>query len=176
MPQYQANYASKMPGQSRCFKVTYGVLLRKNDYRMNDLIHDSSPMPSLDEITAYINPPARALWSELNQFIQETLQAKPKITYSVSAGKPGWNVKYQKSGKSICTLYPEKDCWVALVVIKVKMAPMLSTLQPALHPLIHNLVSAARPYNKTFWLMIPVADESVLDSLKHLLVLKRNYK
>jgi len=143
---------------------------------MEDLIHNPAVTQSFDQITACINPPARALWMDLNTFIQETFRAKPKIMYSTCAGKPGWNVKYQKSGKSICTLYPDHECLVALVVIKVEMAGLLKSVQPALHPLILNLITnSGKPFNNTYWLMIPLEDQAVLESVKDLLVQKQNF-
>ena len=142
---------------------------------MSDLIHNPAFTPTFDDITAYITLPVRSLWLDLNTFIQETFHAAPKITYSICAVKPGWNVKYQKSGKSICTLYPDKDCLVALVVIKEEMAALLQSAKPALHPMILNMVATGKPFNHTFWLMIPVAENAVLESLKNLLVQKRNF-
>lgn len=141
---------------------------------MDDLILNAGYAPSFNEIDAYIQPPARELWLDLNVFLQETFHAKPKSTYSVCAGKPGWNVKYQKSGKSICTLYPEKNCFIALVVVSVDLAPMLTGVQPRLHPEILHRIETGKPFNHTFWLMIPVSDRDVLESLKDLLIYKTN--
>ena len=142
---------------------------------MDDLIQNSTAAPAFDQITEYIDPPVRTLWLDLNAFIQDTFHAAPKITYSVCSAKPGWNVKYQKSGKSICTLYPDKDCLVALVVIKVDLAALLQKAQPALHPQIHNRILTGKPFNHTLWLMIPVTDTCVLESLKDLLVQKQMF-
>jgi hypothetical protein len=142
---------------------------------MEDLIHNPAIAPSFDEISGCIDLPIRAIWIDLNIFIQETFQAKPKIMYSTCAGKPGWNVKYQKSGKAICTLYPEKDCLIALVVIKEEMAGLLNGGQPSPHPLILRLVQNGKPFNHTFWLMIPVGDTGVLEGVKDLLVQKQRF-
>jgi hypothetical protein len=142
---------------------------------MEDLIHNSKSFPTFDQISEYINPPTRAVWLNMNNFILDTFKASPKISYSVCAGKPGWNVKYQKSGKSICTLYPEKDCLIALVVIKLELAALLQQAQPPLHPLILNMMAKSKPFNNTLWLMIPVGDEAVLECVKDLLVQKRNF-
>ena len=142
---------------------------------MDDLILNPAVTPTFDDITTAINPPMQGLWLDLTGFIQETFRAAPKITYSICAGKPGWNVKYQKSGKSICTLYPEKNCLIALVVIKEELAALLPTAQPAPHPVILDLVLRGKPFNHTLWLMIPVAEREVLESLKDLLVQKRNF-
>ena len=143
---------------------------------MDDLIQNPSSAPSFDDIAAYIHLPVRTLWLELNNFIQETYHAAPKITYSVCAWKPGWNVKYQKSGKSICTLYPEKDCLIALIVIKMELAALLQSAQPALHPSILHRIQTGKPFNHTLWLMIPVENEDVLESLKDLIMQKHNFK
>jgi hypothetical protein len=143
---------------------------------MIDLIHNPDSIPSFDEITDYLNPPARSLWVDLNAFIQETYHAKPKIAYSICAGKPGWNVKYQKSGKSICTLYPDPDCLIALVVIKVELGELLKSCQPALHPTILHLIETGKPYNHTFWLMIALENQSVVESVKDLIVQKQNFQ
>ena len=140
---------------------------------MTDLIQNSAYAPSFDEITSYINPPVREIWQDLNAYIQNTFHAAPKITYSVCSGKPGWNVKYQKSGKSICTLYPEKEGLIALVVIKAELGEILLKANPAPHPLIRNLLAAGKPFNNTYWLMIPLGECDVLESVKDLLVLKR---
>jgi hypothetical protein len=142
---------------------------------MEDIIHNPAAVPSFDQISAYIHPPGRELWLDLNGFIQQTFNARPKIDFSVCAGKPGWNVKYQKSGKSICTLYPDRECLVALVVVKLELAELLKSVQPPLHPLIHQLIVTGKPFNKTLWLMISIENQAVLESVKDLLVHKQNF-
>jgi hypothetical protein len=139
---------------------------------MTDLISNASTTPAYDDIRAYINSPVQELWMELNDYVQEQFKSKPKIQYSTCAGKPGWNVKYQKSGKSICTLYPEQNCFTALVVIKQYLAPLIETTSPEFHPLIQNLVKNSKPFNHTLWLMIPIADRPVLESVLDLLQFK----
>jgi hypothetical protein len=143
---------------------------------MTDLIANSAVVPTSGEIDAYIKEPVRSLWLELNGFVQERYKITPKIQYSICAGKPGWNVKYQKSGKSICTLYPEKNCFVALVVIKLELAPMVQKAEPAFHPLIVDMVKNSKPFNNTLWLMIPVSERPVLESIFDLLILKMSIK
>jgi hypothetical protein len=141
-----------------------------------ELISNASVTPAYDDIHDYINPPVRELWQELNDFIQAQFKSKPKIQYSTCAGKPGWNVKYQKSGKSLCTLYPEKNCFIALVVIKVELAPLLEGAEQKYHPMIMDMVRNAQPFNGTLWLMIPVTDRTLLENVLDLLMLKMSIK
>lgn len=139
---------------------------------MPDLISNASIAPSYEDIRAFIHSPVQELWMELNEYIQEQFKSKPKIHYSTCAGKPGWNVKYQKSGKSICTLYPEQNCFTALVVIKQDLAPLIATTSPEFHPLIQDLVKNSKPFNHTLWLMIPITARPVLESVLDLLQFK----
>lgn len=137
-----------------------------------DLIQDAGHAPAYDEIAAYINGPARGLWQEMNAFIQQSFKSVPKITYSRCSAKPGWNVKYQKSGKSLCTLYPEPEGFVALVVVTLDMVPVIEAMSDRLDSSVLETMGRARPFNGTLWLMIKVTDRAVLDSVRQLLLLK----
>ncbi len=139
-----------------------------------DIILDGSHMPAYGEIVDYIDLPARELWRQINHFIQQRYKASPRIMYSICSGKPGWNVKYQKSGKSLCTLYPEKDCFVALVVITLDLLPIIEALSKELTPEVIDTVRTSKPFNGTKWLMLRVKDEQVLSDVKQLLILKHD--
>lgn len=138
-----------------------------------DLILDASHTPTYDEIADYANKPIQVLWQDMNNFIQQSYKASPKIAYSKCSGKPGWNVKYQKSGKSLCTLYPEKDGFVALVVILLDLVPIIEAISQEFEKQVLNTIKSAKPFNGTLWLMISVDNASVLRNVKQLLLLKQ---
>ncbi len=73
--------------------------------------------PSTAEIADYISSP---LWAEMNRFLSENYEVQPSRSYSSCSAQPGWNVKYQKAGRSLCTLYPMDGFFIALVVIGAK--------------------------------------------------------
>ena len=56
--------------------------------------------PSLEEIAAAVATP---LWGKFLIHLEETYRVTPKVEYSKCAMAPGWNVKYKKSGKALCT-------------------------------------------------------------------------
>lgn len=141
-----------------------------------DLVLDASHTPTYDEITNYADEFARVLWQDINSSIQQRYKASPKITYSKCSGKPGWNVKYQKSGKSLCTLYPEKKGFVVLVVVTLDLVPIIEAMSGKFETAILEIIRTAKPFNGTLWLMIPVADKAAIDNVKQLLSLKHNAK
>jgi hypothetical protein len=85
-------------------------------------------------------------------------------------------VKYQKSGKSICTLYPEKEAFVALVVIKLDLLPVIEALSEEFTSEVLKAIRTAKPFNGTLWLMLQVKSDLQLTDVKQLLLLKHETK
>jgi hypothetical protein len=97
------------------------------------------------------------------------------VSYSGCAAQPGWNVKYQKAGRSLCTLYPMGGFFIALVVIGTKEEAEAELLKPALTQEVQSLfIGPASSMGR--WLMIPVTDERVLADVKALILLRRKTK
>ena len=138
----------------------------------NDLILDANHKLAFEELSGYIEEPALSWWVDLNDFLQNTCKAKPKMSFSKCSMQKGWNVKYQKSGKSLCTLYPEKESFIVLIVIKLEMIPIIEAMENDFEPVVIDLVKSARPFNGTKWLMIRVESEAILKNARELLVLK----
>lgn len=143
---------------------------------LKDLILDASYTPTFEELQDYTGDTAKGWWQELDTFIRQNYKASPRTAYSSCSGKPGWNVKYQRSGKSFCTLYPEKDGFVVLIVILLDMVPVIEGMARAFEPEIVDMVRNARPFNGTKWLMIKVDREAVLENIKRLMRLKYEMK
>ncbi len=100
---------------------------------------------------------------------RKTYQVRPKMTYSKCAAQPGWNVKYQKSGKSLCTLYPMKDFFIALVVVGAKEETEVGLSLEMLTPYVAGLYRRTSFSCGGRWLMIEVKDKDVLDDVKSLI-------
>lgn len=137
-----------------------------------DLILDASHDLAFEEILTYIKEPALTWWQDLNTFIQQKYKVSPKITYSNCTAQKGWNIKYNKSGKSLCTLYPQRNDFIALIVVKLEMAEMIEAMSDTLDPALLGIVKTARPFNNTKWLMIPVNSPAILRNVQELLTLK----
>ncbi len=73
--------------------------------------------PTLDEIGAYIRNP---LFQNLCSRLQTDYRCKEKIEFSACSWEPGWNVKFRKSGKTLCTIYPRESFFRIMVVIGQK--------------------------------------------------------
>lgn len=141
-----------------------------------DIILAKGHMPAFEDIEGYVAGEAGLRWKTLNDHLQQQYKAAPKIAYSICAGKPGWNVKYQKSGKSLCTLYPERESFIALVVVTLPLLAAIDAPEAGYTETIRAMVRQGKPFNGTLWLMIRVSDDAILDDVKRLLALKLNCK
>jgi hypothetical protein len=136
-------------------------------------IFDADHIPSDEDIREYLDE-VKFIWDELTGYIEETYQIKPQIHYSKCFAQPGWNVKYKKSSKSLCTLYPMAGYFIALVIVGPKEEEEVIIGMDA--GLFTTYVKEL--YNKTAysamgrWLMIEVKDKAVLNDIKHLLTIR----
>ncbi len=70
--------------------------------------------PSMAIIKDFVD---NVLFEQLCDYLEQTHQSKPSIEYSQCSMQYGWNIKYKKSGRALCTIYPEAGRFTALVVV-----------------------------------------------------------
>jgi len=104
-----------------------------------------------------------------NVILLTTDRTVPRIEYSRCGMAPGWNVKYKKGGRALCTLYPAAGSFTCLVCIGQREAMAAEALLPLCSPPVRQLYHTASPLNGSRWLMIPVTDEAVLTDVKALI-------
>ncbi len=129
-------------------------------------------IPTMEALADYMGA-AKPLWLSFTERVAQEYGVKPKLTYSVCSGKPGWNVKYQKSGKALGTFYPEEGSFGALLVISYKQEPAMEEILPELTHATAELYRAAGDYMKMGkWLMLRVDTPETLEDLLKILAVK----
>lgn len=124
---------------------------------------------------------ATPLWDDLAEYLQKTYNIKPKIEYSGCAMDggiwKGWNVKYKKGGKSLCTLYPKQGYFLSLITIAEKDAAEADLLIPLCCDYVRVLYNQAR-FGKNYGKMLglEVTSEEILRDMKELTALRVNNK
>lgn len=125
--------------------------------------------PTLAEISSYINNP---FWEELCGFIEQTCSVMPQIEYSKCSMARGWNVKYKKGSKSICTIYPNQNYFTCLLVVGKKGAMEAEVVLLDCDPYVKQLYQSIKLFNGSRWLMIDVANRKILDDVKKLICIR----
>ena len=126
-------------------------------------------VPSLESIAKYINNP---LWENVRSHLEETYKVSPKVEYSTCSGAPGWNVKYKKSGRALCTLYPDEGFFTCLVCIGSREQVEAEILLSFCTEYLRNLYWSVKPFNGSRWLMIRVTSSDILEDVKRLIALR----
>lgn len=134
-----------------------------------DNLYGQSNQPTLDNIREYVH---LELWQELNSFLQNTYHIQPKLQYSQCSMQPGWNLKYQKSGKSLCTLYPMENYFIALIVIGYKEMNEAELLMPLCSKYTQTLYQKTPSSIGSRWLMMSVTDRSILEDVINLIQIR----
>ena len=91
---------------------------------MMDLL-DHSYQPTLDEIGEYIGNP---VFGKFCSEIGDKYKGKEKIEFSSCNWERGWNVKFKKSGKSLCTVYPRESYFTVMLVVGLKEKELFESM------------------------------------------------
>ena len=135
-------------------------------------LQDKSTCPTLEEIGEYVrNPVFMLLCSE----IKDTYQCSEKIEYSSCSLEKGWNVKFKKAGRTLCTIYPRENYFTVMVVVGEKEKASVEEILPKCTVELQDIYHQTREGNGQRWLMI---DLEVKDDLYHdllqLIQIRRN--
>lgn len=136
-------------------------------------ITNGSKTPSLDSIGNYVNSP---LWDKLCKYVEMEYQSKPVLEFSKCSMQFGWNVKYKKAGRTLCTLYPMEGYYIALVVIGERERMETELLLPIFTEYLQQLYHNTKTGMGQKWLMINVIDEAVLEDVKQCIAIRRGIK
>lgn len=138
-----------------------------------DEAFEKGNQPEFGQITKFVN---NKLWEELCSFIETQFGSEPSIEYSTCSMARGWNVKYKKARKSICTLYPEKDTFYCMITIGKNEAVESEMYLPSCHQSIQKLYNDINSLNGAKWLSIEVINEEVLENIINLMKIKFKVK
>ncbi|MDD3334021.1 MAG: DUF3788 domain-containing protein [Eubacteriales bacterium] len=131
--------------------------------------YSGAEMPSLEQISTFVASP---LWDELCVYLQSNYDILPRVEYSTCSGAPGWNIKYRKSGRALCTLYPDDGFFTCLVTVGNREATEAELLLPSCSERVGQIYGNAKPLNGARWLMIPVTSSAILEDVKRLVALR----
>ena len=132
-------------------------------------LYDKNTSPSFKDMSNYVNT---QLWYKLNSFLQNTYHIRPILSYSRCSMRAGWNAKYRKGGKSLCTLYPMAGSFIALVVIGNREGHEAEMLLPLYSEYTQSLYRNTVFSAGGRWLMMLVTEPVILEDVINLIQLR----
>ncbi|KAJ51662.1 putative nucleic acid-binding Zn finger protein [Clostridium tetanomorphum] len=136
-------------------------------------LYNQSNQPTLEDVKKFVN---NKLYNELCLFLENTYKVSPKMEYSKCSMQQGWNIKYKKSGKSLCTIYPVEDYFIILVVVGSKEEMEVENMISSCSEYIQNLFKNTPSSCGGRWLMIEVRESSTLEDVLKLIQIRVKQK
>lgn len=111
--------------------------------------------PTLDEIGEYIG---NLVFNKFCMEIKTKYNSKAKIEFSSCSYEKGWNIKYKKSGKTLCTIYPRESYFTIMIVVGRKEKEMVESILPSCTIELQDIYCQTKEGNGQRWLMIDLED------------------
>ena len=135
-------------------------------------LQDKNYCPTLEEIGQYVRNPV------FSQFCSEgknIYQCREKIEFSSCSWEKGWNIKFKKAGKTLCTVYPRELYFTVLFVVGGKEKESVEAILPECAKELQDLYCQTQEGNGQRWLMIDIEEEdSVYHDLFRFIQIRRN--
>jgi hypothetical protein len=120
-------------------------------------IEDKLYQPSVEELIAFVNKP---LFGELCETMEREYEPRCHIEYSGEKGYSGWNLKFKKAGRTLCTVYPRPGCFRMLLVVGPKEKERVETLLPTFSAAFRERWNGTRELMGQRWMMLDFDEPS----------------
>lgn len=122
-------------------------------------LRDKTARPTLEDMAAYVRNP---VFQDFCAALMERYGCRETIEYSACSMEPGWNIKFKKSGRSLCTLYPRESFFTVMVVIGRREKEAVEAILPDCAPQLREIYAQTREGSGQRWLMIDLEDRDQL--------------
>ena len=125
--------------------------------------------PSTQEILHALGS-KQPLWEKLTQFISDNYEIPGLLNFGGS--KYGWNLWYRKSGKTLVTLYPNEEYFVAQIVLGRDQAKQALDLKLGRN--VQKVMLSTPQLHDGQWLFIKVRTGKDVKDIEQLLQIKKH--
>ncbi len=132
---------------------------------------DKENPPTAKDIADYLGKDAAETWNDITTFLAENYNFTPETVFG--GKKYGWAVRYRRSGKSLCTLHPEKGAFTTLVVLGEKETEQTLAALSDFSPNVADTINSAKQYHDGRWLWLRILNKADTADIKRLLQIKK---
>ena len=135
-------------------------------------LQDKKICPTLEEIAQYVQTPA---FMQLCQEIKGRYECGEQIEFSACSLARGWNVKFKKAGRTLCTIYPHELYFTVMVVVGRREKAQVEAVLPDCTAPLREIYRQTREGNGQRWLMIDVEDQGdICQDILRLIAIRRS--
>ncbi len=129
--------------------------------------------PDLTEIGDYVRNP---VFMQFCAEVKNRYQCNEKIEFSSCSLAKGWNVKFKKAGRALCTIYPHELYFTVMLVVGRKEKEPVEMILSELTPELQAIYNRTQENNGQKWLMIDLEDQDdMFNDVFRLMQIRRKY-
>ena len=140
-------------------------------------LYNKENEPTEEQISGFTQT---SLWDDLTDHLKQNCKITPKLSFSnCSMDKglwKGWNVKYKKRGKALCTLYPKQGYFLALIPIGSNELAEADLLVCACSEYTQNIYANSKSSTGGKSLAMEITNKDILSDVKTLLSIRAKTK
>ena len=125
--------------------------------------------PTRSDLVDWVKNPA---FETLLSWVEETYGTEPLIEFSKCSMDRGWNVKFRKGSKPLCTLYVRDGWFTAMVTLGAEQRMELEALLPTFSAPFRKLYQDTPPMKAGKWLVMDVKGPEQLEEVQRLILMK----
>lgn len=126
--------------------------------------------PSDDYILEFVGK-AKDPWLKFTQFLDKTYDFSPeKINYGK---KYGWAIRYRKSNRTWCALYPKKDSFQVQIIFGKKEVEKFQNQRSEFSDFVLNKFDSTKQLHDGRWMFFIIKDSLLIEDLKKLMLIKK---
>jgi hypothetical protein len=132
---------------------------------------DRNHKPGKEDIYKAIGNDAKKGWDGIQKFMAKYYEIEPETVFYGS--NYGWNIRYRKSGKTLCSLFPEKGSFTFLIVLGKKEVERAIEMLNEFDKTIQDIILNTEQLHDGRWLWIRVYKNEKMEDMKKLIQIKR---
>lgn len=145
-------------------------VIRKNISDSPSRLFNKFIIPDEKSMMEFIGSDMRRLWAKLNDYINSNFKVKREINYF--GKKYGWCIKYKKTSKTFCVLFPEQGSFTFLIVLGRKELEKINDMKSDLSAEVIKTINNTHQYHDGKWVYIRLKDDNFINDIKNIIKVK----
>lgn len=127
--------------------------------------------PTNEEMIDLIGKELFEIWDKLSELIE----SKYDMERLWNSGGKAWTYeyKYRRGGKTLCALYAKENCLGFMVIFGKDERARFEANCEAYSAMVQKIYDEAKTYHDGKWIMFELTDNSLLNDMEKLLLVKR---
>jgi hypothetical protein len=137
-------------------------------------MYEKEKEPTDEDMQKFIGARFAEDWISLKMFLENYSDFSPETVFY--GKKYGWTIRYRKSGKTLCSLFPEAGSFTVLIVLGKKEVEKVEEILNELSTAFRKQFNNTEQLHDGRWLWIKMSSVKSLEDIKKLLQVKRKPK